>query len=456
VAKKSYLILGVFLASAVAASVLQVGVRGFFSELLLPPLYAWEYLHRTLDPRQPPSPEPQIRDSRPLREQAAEMRAALKKDFLIEDGKLLVLNRPDSHLGDVCLWHPIARSVYPASLPTEPGGIQYFRDDQWQWKEDASVDSTSGWMFGVMTALRFLPSRRQAAQALLKKYADTLIANGYRLENSDGSATRFHRVGGAWINSPVGVLTTMAALRALAKTPGGELYLREWNRFRDERQDRWAGFASGPALWRNMTTNHNIGHLALASALLIEDDLDTAGRFANGLARLGRLTMHEGNSFWIYLSIWILEDFRSRRGVLPEAAESWLAGKNAHFERARPAMFEWDYPENMDRPAHPQAAYPRLAETRRGLRVAKTRARFRRLEKLSERIGAALLAPGFSRRLPARPSRRSSFSRRIKSGRRGGRRPLVSGSMKPIPHCSRGRFPLPSVSGEIRKGPSDP
>jgi len=366
------------------SAVSHIGVRGVIAEALLPPLYAWEYFHRVLDPRLPPSPTPSIRDPRPLHLQAEAMRADLERTFLIEDGKLLVLNRPDSHLGDVCLWqgvyaataifewrllpternlkaaeaafdglallatkgNPLARSIYPASLQTEPGGIQYHRDENRQWKEDASIDSTAGWMFGMAVALRFLPSRRAAALAELRKYADALIASGYRLENSDGTPTRFHRVGGAWLNSPVGVLTTMTALRALAHTPGGEQYLREWARFRRERQDRWAAFASGPALWRNQTTNHNIAHLALSAALLVEDDLDTGGRYANGLARLERLTFHEGNSFWIYLSIWTLDDFRVRRRTLPAAAAAWLAGRNDHLARARPAMFEWNYPEN--------------------------------------------------------------------------------------------------------------
>lgn len=374
-------------AALLGAAVREAGVRGLIIESLLPPLYAWEYLHRALDPRQPPSPKPSIRDPRPLREQAEAMREALEKEFLIEDGKLLVLNRPDSHLGDVCLWqgvyaatailgwrlnpsaetlktaeaafdgllllqskgNPIIRSLYPDSLQTEPGGIQYFRENGRQWKEDASVDSTAGWMFGAAVALRFLPSRREAALGALKKYADALMANGYRLENSDGSPTRFHRVGGAWLNSPVGVLTTLTALRAMSKTKDGEKYLSEWARFRRERQDRWGAFASGPALWRNQTTNHNIAHLALSAALLLEDDLDSGGRYANGLARLERLTFHEGNSFWVYLSVWTLEDFKTRRGHLPKAAAAWLAGKENHFARARPAMFEWNYPENKTR-----------------------------------------------------------------------------------------------------------
>lgn len=371
-------------AAAAAASAAAIGIRGILTEILLPPLYAWEYLHRALDPRQPPAPRPVIKDRRPLQEQAAAMEKALREDFLIEDGKLLVLSRPDSHLGDVCLWQgvyaaatalqwhlspstqslteseaafeglallasrgsPLARSIYPASLQTEPGGIQYYREGDWQWKEDASIDSTAGWMFGVVTIIRFLPSRREAAITLLRGYIDTLIENGYRLKNSDGSVTRYHRVGGALVNSPVGVLTTLAGLRVLAGQPGGEVYQNELRRFKRWRQDRWGAYASGPSPRRNMTTNHNIGHLALAAALMTEDDPVSGGRYANGLARLGRLTIHEGNSFWIYLSLWALEDYKTRGGELPPAASRWLAGKEAHFARALPAMYEWNYPHN--------------------------------------------------------------------------------------------------------------
>ncbi|PCI37550.1 MAG: hypothetical protein COB53_06125 [Elusimicrobia bacterium] len=364
-----------------------IGFRGVFTEAILPPLYAWEYFHRALDPRQPPSPHPVIKDNRPLHEQAAAMAASLKKDFLIEDEKLLLLSIPEAQLGDVCLWqgvyaaaavfewrlnpspasraqaeaafdglallatrgNPIARAIYPIDLKTEPGGLQYHRAGRWQWKEDASIDSTAGWMFGVITVLRFLPSRRESAITLLRAYADALIKNGFRLENSDGTATRFHRVGGSWINSPVGVLTTLAALRALSSQPNGEIYARELASFKRARQDRWAAFASAPGLWRNATTNHNIAHLALAAALLVEDDPHSAGRYANGLARLGRLTLHEGNSFWTYLSIWALEDLVSRGTDLPPAADRWLRGKKAHFKRARPAMFEWNFPKNKQR-----------------------------------------------------------------------------------------------------------
>jgi hypothetical protein len=315
------------------------------------------------------------------------MGKALERDFLIEDGKLLLLSAPEAQLGDVCLWQgvytaaavfqwrlhpstksrlaaeaafdglsllatrgaPIARAIYPIDLPTEPGGLQYHRAGRWQWKEDASIDSTAGWMFGVITTLRFLPSRRDAALERLRAYTDTLIKNGYRLKNSDGTLTRFNRVGGSWINSPVGVLTTLTALRVMAQQSNGKTYANELSRFKRQRQDRWGALASGSALWRNVTTNHNIGYLALATALLVEEDPNSAGRYANGLVRLGQLTQHEGNSFWTYLSIWALEDFAQRGGTLPPASAHWLAQKETHFARARPAMLEWDFPANKRR-----------------------------------------------------------------------------------------------------------
>lgn len=379
-----------------------VGVRGVITELLLPPLYAWGYVHWMMDPRLPPAQEPARRDPRPLHAQAAAMQAALDRDFLVEDGKLLLLDTPPVSVGDVCLWQgvytagavfawvldpsdetrakaeaafdglamlasrgkPIVRALYPGDLETEPGGIQFRHQSGWKWKEDASVDSASGWMFGMVVVWRFFPPKREEALAQLKKYADTLRLNGYRLRNSDGTPTRYSSAGGSLVNSPVGVLTTMAALRILSREPDGEVYAAEWARFRRQRQDRWGAFASGPILWRNVTTNHNIAHLGLASALLVEDDPASAGRYANGLSRLGEMTTHEGNSFWIYLSLWVMRDFESRGGKLPPGAAAWFGGKEDHAARARPAMYEWDYPASKEKKPVSNAGRADLVWTR--------------------------------------------------------------------------------------------
>src|SRR5205823_756771 len=100
----------------------------------------------------------------------------------------------------------------------------YFRDDQWQWKEDASVDSAAGWVFGSMLVIELLPTRRAEALRALQRFADALIDGGFRLRNSDGKATSYSSMGGALVNSPVGLLCTLAALRTLERNGFGSRY----------------------------------------------------------------------------------------------------------------------------------------------------------------------------------------------------------------------------------------
>lgn len=326
-----------------------------------------------------------VSDQRPLSEQARQMEQDLRSLFLVEDDRLLLLDTPPVSIGDVCLWQgvyagmaalrfslepspenrrlaeraldglellagrgrPIARAVLPAGLPTEPGGHWFYSDAKWQWKEDASVDSAAGWVFGVTMALELLPSRRAQAARMLHAFAKTAAANGFLLRNSDGTPTRFPSIGGRWIGSPTGMLVALVALegaRRHADDPDLEAYRR---RFLQEGQAEWGAYASGPILWRNLTTNHNIGFLALTAALLVEPDPDLRRVYAGGLVRLSRLTWGGGNSFWLYLARWSL----LRGGPQsPEAAEprvaAWLADRDKQLAVARIAMLEWRYPFN--------------------------------------------------------------------------------------------------------------
>lgn len=359
-----------------------LGPRGLLSESALAALRFWDAFHLSIEPHIEMSRPVQRKDLRPLTVQAVEMERDLDSVFTALDGRLFLIDTPPVQVGDVCLWQgvfaaeaalrsslaaepfereraakaleglgilssrgqPIARSFYPSGLATEPPGQWAGHDKDYQWKEDASIDSMVGWVFGVLMVRELVPSLRPEADRLILGFASALRGGGYRLRNSDGSLTRFNRVGGGWVNSPPGVLATLAVLRAAARAEPGGPWAAEHARLVLQGQDRWGAYASGPLLWSNKSTNHNIAFLALASALLTEDDPARQAVYARGLVRLSRMVEKMGNSFWTYLTLWSLD--RARFGAPQQDREValWLARRREHLARARLAMLEWDYP----------------------------------------------------------------------------------------------------------------
>lgn len=352
---------------------------------LIPALPYWDALHGGLERGAPAARAARRLDARPLSAQARAMWEDLEARFLADEGRLLLISTPPVEIGDACLWQgvyaaaaaienarapsprarrraerafeglqrlgsrgrPLARAVLPLSIVTEPPGRAYHRDERWQWKEDASVDSAAGWVFGCLVSAELLPSRRQEALAALRRFADALLDGGLRLRNSDGRPTRYNSMGGAFVNSPVGLLTSLAALRALDRAGLDPRYGRAHAELSGGDQARWAAYASGPQFWRNETTNHNIGYLALVSALLAEPEPRLWSVYARGLLRLDALTYGMGNSFWVYLSEWAF-------GRRPELAAGLVgdpdydrhrARRAKRLAAARVAMLEWRYPE---------------------------------------------------------------------------------------------------------------
>jgi hypothetical protein len=360
-------------------------VRRAALSMIMPAIPLWDRLNEYFDQRRAPSRGSRRVDPRPLHEQAAVMWQDMLERFVTLNGALLLISTPPVEIGDMCLWQgvyagtmalrhqlegseqsrrgaerafeglkllsskgrPLARAVLPLSIVTELTLTWYFRDKRWQWKEDASVDSAAGWVFGCMLVIELVPTRRAQALLALQRFADALIDGGFRLRNSDGKATSYSSMGGALVNSPVGLLCTLAALRTLERNGFGRRYGQAHAALIAEGQNRWAANASAQLLWRNTSTNDNIAHLALVSALLAEDDPERWRVYARGLIRLQRLTEKSANSFWIYLTEWT---FQRRAGLARTLKgepqyESYLAGQARRLELARLSMFEWRYPE---------------------------------------------------------------------------------------------------------------
>jgi hypothetical protein len=385
--------------------------RRLLASVLLGPLSAWDALHEKLDGSLVSTRPARPRDERPLRRQAAEMWADLERRFLA-DGRFLLISTPPVEIGDACLWQgvyaataalayelepstaalrraerafdglealgrrgrPIARSVLPLDVVTEPPGHWSYRDARYQWKEDASVDSAAGWMLGALVVLESVPTRRAEALDAVQRFADQLIAGGFRLRNSDGSATRYGSAGGDMISSPVGLLVTLSALNTLARHGRGGLYAELRERLVRGDQHRWAAYASGPAPGRSMTTNHNIASLGLTCALLSEDDPAVAEVYARGLLRLTRLTRKMDNAFWTYLADWTLSQAPEVALLAADDADfaEYRARRAERWARAGRALREWHYPYNKlklrrepppgaERPREPLPVYDRPA-----------------------------------------------------------------------------------------------
>jgi hypothetical protein len=145
-----------------------------------------------------------------------------------------------------------------------------------------------------------------------------------------------------------GTLLSLAALSAAAQNSPDPKYSRALQEFTDKRQAIWGSYASAPTLWRNSTTNHNIGFLALACAMLTDQDTERWGHFARGLARLAGSVERTGNSFWLYLSYWLLDRrpemtaFHADDPVL----SGWLTRRAEVLALAGKSMREFDYPRS--------------------------------------------------------------------------------------------------------------
>lgn len=359
-------------------------LRAAFLKAFLPLLPWWDRFAERFDPHEEPQGPPCRADLRPLKGQARQMWGDMLSRFVVRDGELILISTPPVEVGDMCLWQgvyaaivaidarqrgdaasrrraerafeglrllasrgrPLARSILPLSVVTERAARWGFRDDRWQWREDASVDSAAGWVFGCLVVIETVPSRRAEALRALRSFADQLIAGGLRLRNSDGRQTRFSSMGGALVNSPVGLLCSLAAFRTLERHGAGRRYGEAHDELAAQGQVPWAAYGSASVPWRNTTTNHNIAHLALVSAMLAEDDPQRWRVYARGLLRLQRLALKMGNSFWLYLAEWAF----ARRPELARtlegdpAYEAYRAARGRRLHAARRSMAEWSYP----------------------------------------------------------------------------------------------------------------
>lgn len=371
-----------------------------------PVIWAGFKLDKILSPYQPFTRPASRVDWRPLREQAAAMDRDIRSRFLVADGRIFVYSKP-IEMGDMAIWQgayasmeilkhawdgaaesqdeaekafdgmalmykpglPLVRGILPEDLQAgHPKEAPYHREGGMQWVEDASIDSTTGWLLGVILAERKLPSRRAEAQELLRRFAQDLIDNKFRLKNGDGSKTKLGDMAGdGFTPSPVGALVSIAALNECERISPSLNCREARDSFADRHKDVLASFASGPGLgFRNVTTNHNIGFLALTSALLSEEDAERWLLFARGIVRLARNTEQDGNSFWIYLSYWALEQkpwmlaFHSGDPALTD----WMAHKASAMALAKKPMLEFDYPNC-------KLAYERINSNRTDIKLVK-------------------------------------------------------------------------------------
>lgn len=343
-------------------------------------------------------------DFRPLREQAAQMDRDIRERFLAGDGKIFLYSRPVL-MGDMAIWQgayasmavlrydwdrsddsraqaekafdglammykpglPLVRGILPDGMPADHPSGHYRREGGLQWSEDASVDSASGWLLGALIVARKLPSRRAEAEELIRRFARDVVEGGFRLRNGDGSATRLGNMGRGFFPPPAGTLISFAALNECAENFPDDECRAARDRFAENRKDIFASVASVPALGvRNVSTNHDIGFLGLTAALISEIDPERWTIFARGLVRLAAATEESGDSFWIYLSYWALEQRPEMIAYASDdpALSRWLAHKPAALALAKKPMQEFDYPRC-------KQAYAKTNSTRTDLHFVK-------------------------------------------------------------------------------------
>ena len=270
-------------------------------------------------------------------------------DFTTADHELFQEVRPNS-LGDLCIWQGVysaycslskgplgenglARYVSPEGFlhrGVAPHGAPWFTvdpskvyqdDGSWVTRDDASLDSLLGFLFGVAMASR-TKRMTPALCGAMKRLASRFVADGYRLKNPDGSFTTYGDCRPGVVQAPVrNLAATLVAYwgeacgaptpgwRDICKSYGGEFSRTETH-----------------VLWKHAWYNDHLAMLATCAGFMAD-----AAWFSGCRAGLDvLLTKHAkaGNAFLIFM-----DDYLEPNSISP--------GKRARLDNANLVLLEF-------------------------------------------------------------------------------------------------------------------
>ncbi|MEK6543948.1 MAG: hypothetical protein AABZ44_05880, partial [Elusimicrobiota bacterium] len=313
------------------------------------------------EPFEPFTRPPDIKDPRPLHEKARLFTQEIEADFLKDDRRLFWSQVPND-IGDMAIWHGyylayrafeyattrsssslhhlrkaldgeslllagygkayLVRGVDPAGGDAEKHRHAH-QGTPYDWVDDASGSSLTGTVFGLYCAWRYGPSdvRRQARDLTLKLTKE-FIRNKFKLTNSNGSYTRWGDCSrDDWIIDPSRILTATALLNFASLISDDPDIAKERQRYEESATvRRIAGRAEAHLLWYAKHYHQHLAYMSFFVLMDCEQNDKARERFwMRFYQKLFRKYLHQGNSFFIYLSA---SQFPIDQGSLAKAKQT--------------------------------------------------------------------------------------------------------------------------------------
>jgi hypothetical protein len=180
----------------------------------------------------------------------------------------------------------------------------YFMDGGQHLRQDASLDSLAGYLFGMTSALRLISIKAgptwYTAHTSVGNFYGSFRSAGYKLVNRDGSPTRYGNCSPGVFQGPVRNLA--AALSARLAAGFGHVSNDEWHKIAKkygkdfERTGFYFGHKHG---WYN---DNMAAMLGVSYCMLVGPNEPGGAEAREGLKRLLRQTRKHGNAFFVYLA----------------------------------------------------------------------------------------------------------------------------------------------------------
>ncbi len=172
---------------------------------------------------------------------------------------------------------------------------QYWHDGDLLFKDDASLDSLAGWLYGVATAIS-LDMTTQEQRNAIARYCQQFIKDRYRLRNRDNSPTRFGDCRPGFFQAPVRTLATVTILRMGELLTGSDFGWRKMARRFSAEFARTETHVPGRVDWENA----NLAVLINSAYAMVAPEAAPGGREArDGLRNLLRKERAWGNAFLV-------------------------------------------------------------------------------------------------------------------------------------------------------------
>lgn len=221
--------------------------------------------------------------------------------FYGTEGARIAMVKASTALARYLHFGTLVRGAMPSALegklfvkdPTK--ATAYFTYDGYTFREDASLDSLVGVMFGIAAVKKYGDADANVPLVLpLNSFATRFAKDGYRLTNTNGSRTTYGDCSPGFFQAPVRVIA--AALPSLLAE------LNDWYAIAEGHKSEFATpdtQVPGKMSW----VNANLSILATCAFLMGSDGGDPAYRQArDGLSSLVGKYADAGNSFLIAMA----------------------------------------------------------------------------------------------------------------------------------------------------------